>query len=154
MWQLVIFHLLIGVYFQGCIAEQNTSYFTTTTPYMVMGDSVTLSPLESYTEVFCNGTHPGYCYTKISSDKFNRTVARATSKSYAAFNCPLFLNSTYTSGIGKWYLFNTSKIIGSFDFATKFPETIWSRNGTYLILEDGGLFINEARRDVVDKSVF
>uniref|UniRef100_A0A914Q5C6 Ig-like domain-containing protein n=1 Tax=Panagrolaimus davidi TaxID=227884 RepID=A0A914Q5C6_9BILA len=119
---------------------------------MIIGDPVTLLP-GSTLQMYCNDTHPAYCLTKISLDEKNRTVARGLPQSYAAFKCPLLDSINVTRGITRWYLFNTSKVIGFYDYTNKVAETTWTRNETYEILEDGGLLITVGRREVVDRYI-
>jgi biopolymer transport protein ExbB/TolQ len=153
MWQSFIFYVVIAINIKLCAAENVSTLnanITTTTPYMIIGDPVTLLP-GSTLQMYCNGTHPAYCLTKISLDEKNRTVARGLPQSYAAFKCPLLDSINVTRGITRWYLFNTSKVIGFYDYTNKIAEITWTRNETYKILEDGGLLITVGRREVVDR---
>uniref|UniRef100_A0AC34FGF1 Ig-like domain-containing protein n=1 Tax=Panagrolaimus sp. ES5 TaxID=591445 RepID=A0AC34FGF1_9BILA len=153
MWKFFIFYVVIAINIKLCVAEKNGSADNatpTTTPYMT--DEVTLRP-GSTLQLYCNGTHPAYCLTKNSLDTENRTIARGLPQSYAAFKCPLLNNINVTNGITKWYLFNTSTLIGFYDYSNNYSETTWTRNGSYKILEDGGLLILEGRREYVDRYI-
>uniref|UniRef100_A0A914YUB6 Ig-like domain-containing protein n=1 Tax=Panagrolaimus superbus TaxID=310955 RepID=A0A914YUB6_9BILA len=147
MWQFFIFYLVVAINIKLCVAENDSTGNTTaTTPYI---PEVTLRP-GSTLQLYCNGTHPAYCLTKISLDTENRTIARGLPQSYAAFKCPLLANLNVTNGITKWYLFNTSTLIGFYDYSNSFSKTSWTRNGSYKVLEDGGLLISEGRREYVN----
>lgn len=151
--------MLIRVWLLDVIFLVHNSYGTSisadtqlqTTLSIEFGDLVTLSPLNSYTQVFCNQTHPAYCSTKLNIDKKNRTVARAVPLEQAAFFCPALQNKTYVPRSLSWHYVNQTNLIGTFNLLTGEAETLWNNNGAYEVLTDGGLLLKNVNRKLVER---
>uniref|UniRef100_A0A7E4UPY0 Ig-like domain-containing protein n=1 Tax=Panagrellus redivivus TaxID=6233 RepID=A0A7E4UPY0_PANRE len=117
------------------------------------GDEVTT--VGTYTEVFCNHTHPAYCTTTLSSDNKNHTIARAVPLTNAAFLCPALDNQTDPAASISWFYMEptTTNLIGTYTVATKSANTTWTADGSYTVLTDGGLLLTNVHRKLVERYV-